>query len=95
VYLSSRRELRMYCSQPWSTIYLSWDGKLRTCCFNEYVLGDLDKSSFSEIWRGKRYRALRRKVIQGQPLNECADCLAGKSTPDYVSPLSDFLRLKK
>jgi MoaA/NifB/PqqE/SkfB family radical SAM enzyme len=90
VFVSSQRDLRMYCSQPWSTIYVSWDGKVRTCCFNEYLLGDLAQNPFSEIWRGKAYRDLRRRVIRGEALDECADCLAGKSTPNYVSSLRDF-----
>lgn len=94
LFVSGEDELEMYCSQPWSTIYVAWDGKVRTCCFNEYVLGDLNRNSFPTIWRGKTYRTLRKRVIAGNALDECADCLAGKSTPNYVPDLRDFLRAK-
>jgi MoaA/NifB/PqqE/SkfB family radical SAM enzyme len=91
IFVSRGNDLKMYCSQPWSTIYVAWDGKLRTCCFNEYLLGDLGVDSFERIWKGRTYRDLRRKVIRGDILEECADCLGGMSNPNYISSLSDFL----
>ena len=32
-------EQQMYCTQPWTTFFVAWDGTVRTCCFNEYALG--------------------------------------------------------
>ena len=87
--ISSDSDLKMYCSQPWSTVYVSWDGKVRTCCFNEYLLGDLGANSFAQIWKGTTYQDLRGKVIRGEVLEECADCLAGKSNPNYIASLKE------
>ena len=84
---------QMYCTQPWTTIYVTWDGKLRTCCFNEYQLGDLNNSSASEIWRGPDYRELRQKVISGQAIPDCLDCLAGKSVPNDLRDFGGLLKV--
>jgi len=92
VVIGGETDLRMYCSQPWSTIYVAWNGKIRTCCFNEYVLGDLQRTPFPKVWKGGPYKELRRKVILGQALEECADCLAGKSTPNDIVSLREFLQ---
>ena len=85
--------LQMYCTQPWTTIYVTWDGKLRTCCFNEYQLGDLNDSSASEIWRGPDYRDLREKVVSGQAIPDCLDCLAGKSVPNDLRDFGGLLKV--
>ncbi len=72
---------RLYCTQPWSVIYVTWKGEVRTCCFNEYCLGNLEQARFAEIWNGRRYREMRRAVRKGQVLDICRDCL--KSNLNY------------
>ena len=84
---------QMYCTQPWTTIYVTWDGKLRTCCFNEYQLGDLNDSSAAEIWRGPDYREFREKVVSGQVIPDCLDCLAGKSVPNDLRDFGGLLKV--
>ncbi len=86
---------RMYCTQPWSTIYVTWDGKVRTCCFHELALGDLNRQGIEEIWTGENYRRLRRQVIAGEVIAECMDCLAGKSNPNYIRDLGSWFRWPK
>jgi hypothetical protein len=83
----------MYCTQPWTTVYVTWNGKVRTCCFNEYLLGDLNQTAFHNVWNGYPYKNLRKQVINGGVLKECTDCLAGKSTPDYVDSFWNLLGL--
>ena len=84
---------QMYCTQPWTTLYVTWDGKLRTCCFNEYQLGDLNDSPAAEIWRGPDYREFREKVVSGQVIPDCLDCLAGKSVPNDLRDFGGLLKV--
>ncbi len=86
---------RMYCTQPWSTVYVTWDGKVRTCCFHELPLGDLNSQSVEEIWTGENYLRLRRQVAGGEVIPECMDCLAGKSNPNYVRDLKSWFWPKR
>ncbi len=95
VFVRSKEDYRMYCTQPWSTVFVSWEGRVRTCCFNEFVLGDLAGDSIEAIWNGREYQDLRQKVVDGEVIPECMDCLAGKSNPDYIRPLANWLRLPR
>ncbi|MCX7016096.1 MAG: radical SAM/SPASM domain-containing protein [Candidatus Sumerlaeota bacterium] len=82
----------MYCTQPWSTIYVTWNGIVRTCCFSVQPFGDLNQQSFEEIWRGPAYRAFRRAVIEGKVAAGCAECLSGKSAQNHIRPLRAWLK---
>ena len=84
---------QMYCTQPWTTIYVTWDGKLRTCCFNEYQLGNLNESSALEAWRGPAYREFREQVVSGHVIPDCLDCLAGKSVPNDLRDFGGLLKV--
>ena len=84
---------QMYCTQPWTTLYVTWDGKLRTCCFNEYQLGDLNESSALEAWRGPAYREFRDQVASGHVIPDCLDCLAGKSVPNHLRDFGGLLKV--
>ena len=84
---------QMYCTQPWTTLFVSWDGKVRTCCFNEYSLGNIKNSSVLEIWQGANYQEFRKKVASGQVIPDCLDCLAGKSVPNYLRNFGGLLKV--
>ena len=51
-----------FCSFPFETMAISWDGKVTGCCL-DYVfkmeLGDAKKESLKKIWLGPKYQALR------------------------------------
>lgn len=92
VLVRDRTAYEMYCTQPWTTVYVTWDGKLRTCCFHEYEIDSLQERSIEEAWNGERYQQFRAGVRDGKVLSECMDCLAGKSNPDYVVPVSEWFK---
>jgi MoaA/NifB/PqqE/SkfB family radical SAM enzyme len=81
----------MYCTQPWSVIYMSWNGDIRTCCFNDYALGNIDRNTIDEIWNGPRYRAMRKSVAEGKILEVCRDCVNGKSNYSVIPKLDPSL----
>lgn len=66
------------CIRLWTTSVITWNGWLIPCCYDKdaiYKMGDLDKSSFSEIWRGEPYREFRRRVLKSKSsLDMCHNC---------------------
>jgi radical SAM protein with 4Fe4S-binding SPASM domain len=52
------------CKRPWMNPSIHWDGKVSLCTFDaqdHYVMGDLNKESFKEIWWGRDYTSFRRQ----------------------------------
>lgn len=63
------------CRLPWLYAMISFDGEVRACCFApELIMGDLNQSSFAEIWRNEKYQDLRRALSQGRGPEGCQTC---------------------
>jgi radical SAM protein with 4Fe4S-binding SPASM domain len=69
------------CARLWFNPVVTWDGKVVPCCFDkdaEYVMGDLNTDSFSEIWDGPKYRIFRKSILTGRHMIEiCRNCTSG------------------
>lgn len=69
------------CARLWFNPVITWDGKVVPCCFDknaEYVMGDLNHDSFSEIWDGPKYRIFRKSILSGRHMIEiCRNCTSG------------------
>jgi radical SAM protein with 4Fe4S-binding SPASM domain len=69
------------CARLWFNPVITWDGKVVPCCFDknaEYVMGDLNNDSFSEIWNGPKYRIFRKRILTGRNTIEmCRNCTSG------------------
>jgi len=69
------------CLRLWYNPVITWDGKVIPCCFDkdaDYVMGDLKKDSFREIWHGKLYQDFRKQVLTGRKsIPMCRNCTSG------------------
>lgn len=67
-----------YCTLPWTTTYIAFDGLVRPCCFSDpmMVLGDLSEKTFTAIWNGEAYRLLRSEILEGMVPEGCRNCVA-------------------
>jgi len=69
------------CARLWFNPVITWDGKVIPCCFDknaEYIMGDLNTDSFSEIWGGPKYRIFRKSILSGRHMIEiCRNCTSG------------------
>ncbi len=69
------------CARMWFNPVITWDGKVIPCCFDkdaEFVLGDLKKDSFREIWTGEAYRKFRKRTLTGRKMTSiCRNCTSG------------------
>ncbi|HLJ74704.1 MAG TPA: radical SAM protein [Thermoanaerobaculia bacterium] len=77
-YLRRVREDRIdwTCSEPWSSIWVTSAGEVRTCCINETSFGDLYQQSIDEIWNGSEYRAFRSQHARREAAKGCGNCVA-------------------
>jgi radical SAM protein with 4Fe4S-binding SPASM domain len=66
------------CFRMWSSCVITWDGKVVPCCFDKdatYVMGDMTKERFQDIWRGKPYHDFRMKILNNRKSIEiCTNC---------------------
>ncbi len=63
------------CGEPYTTIFLTWWGELRTCCEGEKAFGNLETDDIESIWYGTEYRRFREALRDGPPPGECVKCL--------------------
>jgi len=66
------------CNQPFSTVTISYDGRVGACCgdFNfKLEMGKLRKKSLLSIWRNKEYTDLRKALLFGKSSDSiCGNC---------------------
>jgi radical SAM protein with 4Fe4S-binding SPASM domain len=78
---SIKNELLNHCWKMWHSCVITWDGKVVPCCFDKdahFVLGDLSKNSFGEIWFGEQYRNFRQTLLGSRSEIEiCKNCTEG------------------
>lgn len=76
-----KNQLLNHCWKLWHSCVITWDGLVVPCCFDKdatYRLGDLKKSSFREVWRGKSYQNFRYRLLQGRDkIDICTNCTEG------------------
>jgi len=69
------------CWKMWHSCVVTWDGKVVPCCFDKdahFVLGDLNKNSFEEIWRGEKYNQFRQSLFNSRSeIEMCRNCTEG------------------
>ena len=65
----------------WSSSVITWDGKAVPCCFDKdakYVLGDLTKNLFLDVWNNSRQLNFRKKILRSRKeIDICKNCSEG------------------
>jgi len=73
--------LRNRCLRLWLNPVVTWNGDVLPCCFDKdakYVLGNIGKSSFREIWHGSSNKEFREKVLLNRAsIDICRNCTSG------------------
>lgn len=76
-----KNKLLNECWKMWHSCVVTWDGKVVPCCFDKdahFVLGDLTKNSFKEIWEGEKYNQFRKGLLRSRSEIEiCKNCTEG------------------
>jgi radical SAM protein with 4Fe4S-binding SPASM domain len=76
-----KNKLLNQCWKMWHSCVITWDGKVVPCCFDKdahFVLGDLNKNSFAEIWNSEEYNQFRASILRSRSEIEiCKNCTEG------------------
>ena len=62
------------CLSFFQEIYVAWDGKILSCPFERFILGDLAEHSIEEIWNGPGYRKVREGYFREGIEKVCPNC---------------------
>lgn len=75
------------CLRLWIHPVITWDGNVIPCCFDknaEYIMGNLNDSSFREIWNGNKFREFRISVLRNRKsIDICRNCTSGLREAAY------------
>lgn len=76
-----KNKLLNECWKMWHSCVITWDGKIVPCCFDKdakFVLGDLTKNTFQEIWTGDKYNQFRASLLHSRnEIEICKNCTEG------------------
>ena len=76
-----KNALRNDCWRMWRGCVITWDGRVVPCCFDKdahHVLGDVSKTSFTELWQGQAYRDFRTALLGSRSgIEMCRNCSEG------------------
>ncbi len=76
-----KNDLSSHCWKMWHSCVITWDGKVVPCCFDKdahFVMGDLKRNSFREIWNGSEYHKFRKSLLTSRKEIEiCKNCTEG------------------
>jgi len=70
---------RAFCYDPFQSLYLEVDGKIRTCCVSSTIFGNAMEEDIEDIWRGYKYNLFREMMITEPMMTECANCLEART----------------
>jgi radical SAM protein with 4Fe4S-binding SPASM domain len=79
-YNQTKFSKKVKCDMVWDPIFqILWDGRVVPCCYDfdgRIILGDLNRQSIAEIWRGENYIKFREahKTLQLDPYPICKVC---------------------
>lgn len=59
--------IKFPCSDLWSSMFVTWEGKVALCCKDyecKFELGDLNKDSIADVWKGSRLADIRDRHLK-------------------------------
>lgn len=78
---SIKNSMGNHCWKMWQSCVITWDGKVVPCCFDKdahHVMGDLNESSFKEIWSSDKYNDFRSTLLRSRrEVEMCRNCTEG------------------
>jgi len=80
------------CWEPWTTIFVTWQGEIHPCCGSEQPMGNLTNQSIADIWNGEEYRQLRKDMASNTPPEGCRICVKNQRMKRAIPTVSQWLR---
>ena len=78
---SIKSKLKNRCWRMWTNPVITISGDVIPCCFDKdakYVMGNINKNSFKEIWQSKNYIDFRKRILKSRrSIEMCKNCTEG------------------
>lgn len=72
------KKIRNRCLRIWSSIVVTWDGKVVPCCYDknaDHQTGNLLEESLNSLWKNQLYTSFRKKVLSSRSeIDICRNC---------------------
>ena len=72
------KKMRNRCRRIWSSIVVTWDGKVVPCCYDknaDHETGNLLDESLSTLWKNQLYSSFRKQVLSNRNgVDICRNC---------------------
>lgn len=86
--LPKKKFLKFPCYNPWSTLFITYDGRVALCCQDyecRIPIGDVNKEDIIDIWNTPRMNEIRKLHLEDKfdQINICRDCVINTH---YVTP---------
>ena len=72
---------KVFCLMPWLGLHVSKRGEASPCCIfrRESSVGNLQESTFQELWNSPGMRDVRGNMLSGRPSPGCESCYKRES----------------
>ncbi len=80
------------CWEPWTTIFVTWQGDVHPCCGSEQSMGNLNEQSILEIWNSPGYQKLRRDFINRTPPSDCQICIRNRRMKRAIPTVRQWIK---
>jgi MoaA/NifB/PqqE/SkfB family radical SAM enzyme len=84
-----------YCAEPWTTVFITWNGEVRTCCVGEKSFGSVHEKSIAEIWNGPTWRKFREAIVRDEVPENCTGCILNQRHKNQFASVADVLLLRR
>ncbi len=81
----------LVCTEPWTTIYVTWNGNILTCCSSEKIFGNLTTQNIYEIWHGNTFEEYRNQMAGYNIPKECGNCLKNGRPKNILPEMEQIL----
>ncbi|WP_147821925.1 radical SAM protein [Salidesulfovibrio onnuriiensis] len=83
------------CHEPWRNLFIRPDGRCNLCCGGGGGCGNLNETSFKEMWNHPARVHAREKVNTDTPPKLCLSCKTVKQTPQDIGTHFNNKRLRE
>ncbi len=78
-----------FCILPWIHLHVAQNGRVSPCCNNNRYLGNVQEQTIADIWKGKKFEAIREQFQNDIPDKRCSHCYniekSGKQSMRQIS----------
>ena len=69
-----------FCMAPWVHLYMQSSGIVFPCCkAKKAILGNLNKTSYKELWNSEKLKKIRLNMLAGNKIPACESCNLNQS----------------